>query len=86
MAEQPTDTIERELAEEWSVAPERLRIEALVMRPSELVMLVAQAWLPDGAEVTPDSEHDAFAWWPPEVEHWPEEAHTSLRRMASLLA
>ena len=86
VGEQPTDTIERELAEEWAVAPERLRIEALVMRPSELVMLVAQAWLPDGAEVTPDSEHDAFAWWPPEVERWPEEAHTSLRRMASLLA
>jgi 8-oxo-dGTP diphosphatase len=86
VGEQPTDTIERELEEEWSVAPERLRIEALVMRPSELVMLVAQAWLADGAAVTPDSEHDEFAWWPAEVERWPEEAHPSLRRMASLLA
>jgi ADP-ribose pyrophosphatase YjhB (NUDIX family) len=86
VGEQPTDTIERELQEEWSVTPERLRIEALVMRPSELVMLVAQAWLPDGAEVTPDAEHDEFAWWPADVERWPEEAHGSLRRMASLLA
>ena len=49
--EKPTDTIERELQEEWSVAPERLRIEALVMRPSGLVLLVGQAWLADGAEV-----------------------------------
>jgi 8-oxo-dGTP diphosphatase len=86
VAEQPIDTIERELIEEWSVSPERLRIEALVMRPSELVMLVAQAWLADGAEVTPDSEHDEFAWWPADVERWPDEAHSSLRRIASLLA
>jgi 8-oxo-dGTP diphosphatase len=86
VGEQPTDTIERELAEEWSVSPERLRIEALVMRPSELVMLVAQAWLPHGAEVIPDAEHDEFAWWPADVERWPGEAHTSLRRIAGLLA
>ena len=85
VGEQPIDTIERELEEEWSVRPDRLRIEALVMRPSELVMLVAQAWLPDGAEVTPDSEHDEFAWWPADVEFWPEEGHSSLRRIASLL-
>jgi ADP-ribose pyrophosphatase YjhB (NUDIX family) len=86
VGEQPTDTIERELQEEWSVAPERLRIEALVMRPSELVMLVAQAWLAEGAEVSPDREHDEFAWWPADVQRWPEEAHTSLRRIASLLS
>jgi 8-oxo-dGTP diphosphatase len=86
VGEQPIDTIERELHEEWSVTAERLRIEALVMRPSELVMLVAQAWLAAGAEVTPDSEHDEFAWWPIDVERWPSEAHDSLRRMASLLA
>ena len=86
VGEQPIDTIERELQEEWSVAPERMRIEALVMRPSELVMLVAQAWLADGVEVTPDSEHDEFAWWPADVERWPEEGHSSLRRIARLLA
>jgi ADP-ribose pyrophosphatase YjhB (NUDIX family) len=83
--EQPTDTIERELEEEWSVAPERLQIEALAMRPSGLVMLVGQAWLADGAAVTPDHEHDDFAWWPAEVERWPDEAASPLRLMASLL-
>jgi hypothetical protein len=34
----------------------------------------------------PDHEHDAFAWWPPEVERWPSEADEPLRRMAALLA
>jgi ADP-ribose pyrophosphatase YjhB (NUDIX family) len=86
VGEQPIETIERELEEEWSVAPQRMRIEALVMRPSGLVMLIAHAWLADGAEVRPDHEHDEFAWWPPDVERWPSEAHTSLRRIASLLA
>jgi ADP-ribose pyrophosphatase YjhB (NUDIX family) len=83
--EQPTDTIERELQEEWSVAPAELRIEALVVRPSGLVMLVGQAWLADGAEVTPDHEHDEFAWWPPDIGRWPSEAEPPLRRIASLL-
>jgi ADP-ribose pyrophosphatase YjhB (NUDIX family) len=83
--EQPTETIARELEEEWSVEPERLRIEALVTRPSELVMLVAQAWLADGAVVAPDHEHDDFAWWPAEVERWPAEAGPPLRLMANLL-
>jgi ADP-ribose pyrophosphatase YjhB (NUDIX family) len=86
VGEQPMDTIEREMAEEWSVAADRLRVEALVMRPSELVMLVAQAWLADGAEVEPDHEHDEFAWWPADIERWPAEGHESLRRVASLLA
>ncbi len=86
LAEQPIDTIERELHEEWSVAPERLQIEALVMRPSELVMLVAQAWLPDGAEVTPDHEHDDFAWWPARGRAVARRRRTPpLRLIASLL-
>ena len=50
----------RELREEWSVAPERVQVEALVRLPHRLVMLVGQAWLPEGAEVTPDDEHDAL--------------------------
>ena len=86
VGEQPIETIGRELHEEWSVAPERLQIEALVMRPSELVMLVGQAWLADGDEVTPDHEHDDFAWWPADVERWPDEAHSSLRVVAGMLA
>ena len=55
-------------AEEWSVAPERLRVEALVRLPSGLVLLVGQAWLAEGATVTPDAEHDDFAWWPADVD------------------
>jgi hypothetical protein len=49
-------------------------------------MLVGQAWLPDGAAVSPDAEHDEFAWWPADISRWPAEADEPLRRMASLLA
>ena len=76
----------RELREEWSVDAERLVIEALVLLPSELVLLVGQAWLPDGATVSPDHEHDEFAWWPAEVAWWPKEADEPLRRMGALLS
>ncbi len=86
MDENPTDTMGRELLEEWSVAPERLRIEALVRLPSQMCLLVGQAWLSDGAEVRPDHEHDDFAWWPSEVQQWPAEADEPLRRMGSLLS
>ena len=64
VGENPADTLVRELTEEWSVTAERLTVEALVKLPSGLVSLVGMAWLADGAEVTPDSEHDEFAWWP----------------------
>jgi ADP-ribose pyrophosphatase YjhB (NUDIX family) len=86
VGENPTDTLARELDEEWSVAPQRLSVEALVRIPSGLILLVGVAWLPEDAEVTPDDEHDAFAWWPAEVERWPDEADAPLRAMASLLA
>jgi 8-oxo-dGTP pyrophosphatase MutT (NUDIX family) len=84
--ENPADAMRRELLEEWSVAPDRLIVEALVLLPSELVLLVGQAWLPAGATVAPDHEHDEFAWWPADVEHWPQEADEPLRRMGALLA
>lgn len=84
--EDPIEALTRELREEWSVDPARLRIEALVQLPSELVLLVGQAWLPDGATVEPDHEHDQFAWWPAEVDHWPQEADEPLRRLGALLA
>jgi ADP-ribose pyrophosphatase YjhB (NUDIX family) len=83
--ENPTHTLGRELREEWSVDAERMRVEALVLLPSEVVLMVGQAWLPEGADVVPDHEHDAFAWWPPEIDRWPEEADEPLRRMAALL-
>lgn len=84
--ENPTYTMRRELQEEWSVQPARLSVEALVELPSEAVLLIGMAWLADGASVTPDAEHDEFAWWPASVECWPEEADAPLRRMAGLLA
>jgi len=86
VGESPVDTLTRELREEWSVAPERVQVEALVRLPHRLVMLVGQAWLPEGAEVTPDDEHDAHAWWPASIDDWPPEADEPLRRMAGLLA
>ena len=49
-------------------------------------MLIGMAWLEEGAAVTPDSEHDDFAWWPADVGDWPPEADEPLRRMAGLLA
>ena len=84
--ENPTYTMKRELQEEWSVQPERLSVEALVELPSEVVLLIGMAWLPNGASVVPDAEHDEFAWWPASVERWPEEADAPLRGMAGMLA
>ena len=86
VGEDPVLTLTRELEEEWSVVPERMQVEALVSLPNGMAMLVGQAWLPPGAEVTPDSEHDAHAWWPADPARWPEEADPALRRMAALLA
>jgi 8-oxo-dGTP pyrophosphatase MutT (NUDIX family) len=86
VGEDPVEALARELEEEWSVAPERLIVEALLALPSGLVMLVGQAWLGEGAEVERDAEHDAHAWWPPEPASWPNEADPALRRMAALLA
>ena len=85
VGESPVDTLTRELDEEWSVAPERVRCEALIRLPHHMVMFVGQAWLPEGATVTPDHEHDAYAWWPERVDDWPPEADEPLRRMAGLL-
>jgi len=86
IGESPAQTLARELREEWSVEPESLTVEALVRLPHQLVMVVGLAWLPEGAEVQPDDEHDAHAWWPADVADWPDEADEPLRRMATLLA
>jgi ADP-ribose pyrophosphatase YjhB (NUDIX family) len=86
VGESPAHTLVRELEEEWAVAPERLTVEALVRLPHQLVMVVGLAWLPEGAEITMDDEHDAYAWWPADVADWPDEADEPLRRMATLLA
>jgi ADP-ribose pyrophosphatase YjhB (NUDIX family) len=84
--ENPAETLGRELREEWSVGAERMSVEALVCLPQQLVILVGLAWLADGAQVTPDAEHDEFAWWPAEVDRWPAEADEPLRRTARMLA
>jgi hypothetical protein len=62
-----------------------MTVEALLRLPSDIVLFVGLAWLPDGAVVTPDAEHDEFAWWPANVEDWPPEADDPLRRVAALL-
>jgi len=88
LGENPADTLVRELREEWSVSPERVRGEALLRLPHRLVMFVGQAWLAEGVEqaVTPDHEHDEFAWWPREITDWPPEAGDALPRMAQWLS
>jgi 8-oxo-dGTP diphosphatase len=87
LGESPAETLVRELKEEWDVAPQRVRGEALLRLPHRLVMFVGQAWLPPGAEsaVKPDHEHDAFAWWPADIDDWPAEAGEALPRMARWL-
>lgn len=85
LGENPADTLVRELWEEWSVTPREVRGEALIRLPRGLVMFVGQAWLPRGAEVVRDPEHDAHAWWPSAIDQWPPEAGESLRTMAHWL-
>jgi 8-oxo-dGTP diphosphatase len=85
VGENPVGALARELEEEWSVVPETLTVEALVCLPNRMAMLIGQAWLPEGADVTRDHEHDAHAWWPADVERWPDEAAPPLRRMAQIL-
>jgi len=88
LGESPTDTLVRELDEEWSVSPERVRGEALISLPQQLVMFVGQAWIAAGQEhaVTPDHEHDEYAWWPRDIDQWPPEAGDALPRMARWLS
>ena len=87
VGESPADTLVRELKEEWDVAPERVRGEALLRLPHQLVMFVGQAWLAEGAEatVTPDHEHDEYAWWPSDIDAWPAEGE-ALATMARWLS
>jgi ADP-ribose pyrophosphatase YjhB (NUDIX family) len=86
VGEDPVATLARELREEWSVAPAKLTVEALVRLPSGLVSLIGLARLAAGAEAVPDAEHDAFAWWPADPDRWPQEALPPLRRVGELLA
>ena len=82
--ENPADTLGRELSEEWSVEPERLQRRG-ARAAAERGGAAGRPGLAaaDGREVTPDAEHDEFAWWPADVEQWPAEADEPLRRMAA---
>jgi len=84
--EHPVDTLTRELAEEWSVQPERTTVEALVCLPQRMTILIGMGWLADGAAVVPDAEHDEYAWWPAEPARWPAEADGAVREMGKMLA
>jgi ADP-ribose pyrophosphatase YjhB (NUDIX family) len=84
--ENPVQTLLRELEEEWAVTPERMQVEAMIRLPSGMVMFVGQAWLGEGAVVTPDEEHDEFAWWPADLAQWPSEGDEPLLSVAALLA
>jgi 8-oxo-dGTP diphosphatase len=85
LGESPARTLSRELAEEWSLEPERLSVEALVALPNGMAMLVGLAVVPERAQPVPDAEHDDWAWWPADVGEWPPEADERLRVMARML-
>jgi 8-oxo-dGTP diphosphatase len=85
LGESPAETLSRELQEEWQLQPDRLSVEALVGLPNGVAMLVGLATVPDAAAPVPDDEHDEWAWWPADVDSWPDEADERLRLMARLL-
>ena len=85
LGECPTDTLSRELREEWKLEPERLSVEALVGLPDGMAMLVGLATVADACDPVPDDEHDEWAWWPADLDSWPAEADPRLRLMARLL-
>jgi ADP-ribose pyrophosphatase YjhB (NUDIX family) len=83
--ESPTETLSRELHEEWKLEPESLSVEALVGLPDGMVMLVGLATVADASDPVPDHEHDEWAWWPADVDSWPVQADPRLQMMARLL-
>src|SRR5690606_12045988 len=86
VGESPTATLARELAEEWQLEPPALTVDALVSLPNGMAMVVGMATVAAEAEPVPDAEHDEYAWWPADVDAWPEEADARLRLMGALLA
>jgi 8-oxo-dGTP pyrophosphatase MutT (NUDIX family) len=84
--ENPALTLTRELEEEWQLVPISTSVEALVALPTGLVSLVGLAVVPNDAAPVRDAEHDEHAWWPADVERWPDEADERLRRLAGGLA
>jgi 8-oxo-dGTP diphosphatase len=85
VGESPVHTLARELSEEWQLEPERLSVEALLGLPNGVAMVVGLATVPNAAEPIPDHEHDEWAWWPADVDRWPDEADERLKLMARML-
>ncbi len=85
LGESPAETLTRELHEEWRLEPDSLSVEALIVLPNGLNMLVGLATVPDGCDPVPDSEHDDWTWWPADISDWPAEADERLKLMAALL-
>lgn len=88
VGESPADTLGRELAEEWSVAPadDSLAVLALLATPDGTPIVVGAAVIDDPAAVRADAEHDTHEWWPPDPGAWPEHAHAPLRMLAAITA
>jgi hypothetical protein len=86
VGENPAHTLTRELEEEWQLVPSSMSVEALALMPSGLAALIGLATVPAGADPVPDAEHDELAWWPADVDDWPDEADPRLRAMARMLA
>lgn len=86
VSEHPMTTLERELQEEWSVAPRQLTGEALIELSEGLIMFVGLAWLGGNAEVIADDEHDEYAWWPADISKWPTYADETLKKLAKLIS
>jgi 8-oxo-dGTP diphosphatase len=86
LGESPAQTLSRELAEEWSLEPERLSVEALVGLPNGMTMVIGLAIVAEGAQPVPDAEHDDWTWWPADVSEWPAEADERLRVTARMLS
>ena len=86
VGESPADTLERELREEWSVEPERLRCDALVRLPHRLVMFVGRP----GCRMAPRSSAmpstTRTRGGRPTSRSGPTRPTSPLRRMAALLA
>ena len=85
LGESPAETLARELHEEWQLEPASLSVEALIVLPNGMNMLVGLATVGERAEPVPDHEHDDWAWWPADIDRWPAEADERLKLMAALL-
>jgi 8-oxo-dGTP diphosphatase len=85
LGESPAETLPRELLEEWQLEPRSLSIEALVVLPSSMAMVVGLATVGTDSQPVPDAEHDEWEWWDPDPDRWPEHADDRVRLMGHLL-